>query len=60
MDKTSGHTDKSKLVDNFKREITHLRISLTQRCNLNCFYCHNEGEENPGDEMSLQRITQIV
>lgn len=60
MDKTPGQAQSRKLVDNFGREITHLRISLTQRCNLNCFYCHSEGEENPGDEMSCERITEIV
>ena len=60
MDKTSGRTSLSRLVDNFGREITHLRISVTQRCNLNCFYCHGEGEDNPGEEMSLDQITEIV
>ena len=31
------------LVDRFGRVITNLRISVTSRCNLNCFYCHREG-----------------
>lgn len=30
--------------DRYGREITHIRISVTQRCNLNCPYCHREGE----------------
>ncbi|MEW5762665.1 MAG: GTP 3',8-cyclase MoaA [Bacillota bacterium] len=25
--------------DNFEREITYLRVSVTDRCNLRCFYC---------------------
>ncbi|EIN13885.1 molybdenum cofactor biosynthesis prote [Punctularia strigosozonata HHB-11173 SS5] len=32
------------LVDNFSRRHNYLRISLTERCNLRCFYCMpNEG-----------------
>jgi len=30
--------------DNYGREITHLRISVTKECNLNCLYCHKEGD----------------
>ncbi|CQR49591.1 MULTISPECIES: GTP 3',8-cyclase MoaA [Haloferax] len=31
------------LVDDFDREVTGVRISLTDRCNFDCVYCHNEG-----------------
>jgi cyclic pyranopterin phosphate synthase len=31
------------LVDQFGREVTGVRISLTDRCNFDCVYCHNEG-----------------
>ena len=31
------------LVDNFGREVTGIRVSLTDRCNFDCVYCHNEG-----------------
>ncbi|MFC7154744.1 GTP 3',8-cyclase MoaA [Halomarina halobia] len=31
------------LVDGFGREVTGVRISLTDRCNFDCVYCHNEG-----------------
>lgn len=31
------------LMDTFGREITDLRISLTNRCNFGCVYCHDEG-----------------
>ncbi len=31
------------LVDDFGREVTGVRISLTDRCNFDCVYCHNEG-----------------
>lgn len=29
----------NQLLDSFKRSITYLRISLTDRCNLRCIYC---------------------
>ncbi|MCK4460041.1 MAG: GTP 3',8-cyclase MoaA [Methanosarcinales archaeon] len=32
------------LIDPYNRKITSLRISITQRCNLSCIYCHGEGE----------------
>jgi molybdenum cofactor biosynthesis enzyme MoaA len=28
-----------KLVDNFGRQITYLRLAVTDRCNLRCQYC---------------------
>ncbi|MEF8790298.1 MAG: GTP 3',8-cyclase MoaA [Haloarculaceae archaeon] len=31
------------LEDDFGREVTGVRISLTDRCNFDCVYCHNEG-----------------
>lgn len=31
-----------KLVDPFAREITYLRVSVTDRCDLRCFYCMSE------------------
>lgn len=32
------------IKDPYGRPLTGLRISVTQRCNLDCFYCHLEGE----------------
>jgi len=31
------------LDDEFGREVTGVRVSLTDRCNFDCVYCHNEG-----------------
>ncbi|MFW6385085.1 MAG: GTP 3',8-cyclase MoaA [Halodesulfurarchaeum sp.] len=31
------------LSDAFGREVSGVRISLTDRCNFDCVYCHNEG-----------------
>lgn len=53
--------------DTCGREITHLRISVTQRCNLKCPYCHREGQRSgkwkcggEGEEISVTQIKQIV
>lgn len=53
------------LVDLYGRKVTGLRISITDRCNLSCMYCHNEGAEcctdSPaGYEMSPELICGIV
>jgi len=31
-----------KLVDRHGREVNYLRLSVTERCNLNCFYCRGD------------------
>ncbi len=49
--------------DNFNRTISNMRISITQRCNLACHYCHREGETEPRTsrrEMSPLEIAKIV
>lgn len=46
--------------DKFGRDIDCLRISVTQRCNLSCKYCHHEGEFNPGPELSPMEIKERV
>ena len=48
------------IYDNHGRPTLNLRISLTQRCNLRCPYCHREGETSPSTEMSLEEILRIA
>ncbi len=56
------------LVDNFGRPLTDLRISVTERCNFRCFYCHNEGQGRPvapaasvaPNEMTADEVVRIV
>ena len=48
------------LVDPFGRRVSSLRVSVTQRCNLACFFCHREGEHDPGSEMTSAEIGRIV
>lgn len=52
------------IEDNFGRPVLNLRISLTQRCNLHCPYCHREGQEKRPDasvvEMTATEIVRLV
>jgi len=48
------------LIDAYGRKISSLRISLTNRCNLKCIYCHNEGEKNSGSEITVDEVAQIA
>lgn len=50
-----------KLVDPFGREITYLRVSVTDRCNLRCTYCMAEDMEFlPRQQiLTLEEIIQI-
>jgi cyclic pyranopterin phosphate synthase len=47
--------------DLYLRPVTSVRISLTQKCNLKCFYCHFEGEKNCAPlEMTPDEIETIT
>ena len=48
------------LIDPYGRPVNSLRISLTQRCNFNCFFCHHEGEHDSGEELTVDEIQRIV
>ena len=49
------------LYDRFGRPVTNLRISLTQRCNYRCFFCHREGQRfNSEEEMTPEEIERLV
>ncbi|WP_318569239.1 GTP 3',8-cyclase MoaA [Salinigranum marinum] len=55
------------LEDDFGREVTGVRVSLTDRCNFDCVYCHNEGlgdtrgPMEPGDnEMSTDDVVRFL
>jgi cyclic pyranopterin phosphate synthase len=54
------------LTDNCGRPLLNLRISITQRCNLRCDYCHKEGEERgscsrgTAEEMTVDEIVKVA
>ncbi len=49
-----------RLIDPYDRRVNSLRISVTQRCDFNCFFCHKEGESNPHGEMTPEEIEALV
>ncbi len=52
------------ITDGFGRPVLNLRISVTQRCNFHCPYCHREGQElNPRGqpvEMTSEEIIRLA
>jgi cyclic pyranopterin phosphate synthase len=54
------------LIDKCGRPLLNLRISITQRCNLRCDYCHKEGEEigscsrGTAEEMTVDEIVHVA
>jgi len=55
------------LEDRFGREVTGIRVSLTDRCNFDCVYCHNEGLGDtrgpmaPGeDELTADEVVRVL
>lgn len=47
------------LVDKYGRPLTTLRISITNKCNYNCVFCHREGEENTPDALTADDIELV-
>jgi cyclic pyranopterin phosphate synthase len=51
------------LTDNCGRPLLNLRISITQRCNFRCDYCHKEGEgcsRGECEEMTMEEIVRVA
>ncbi len=55
------------LEDEFGREVSGVRVSLTDRCNFDCVYCHNEGlgdtrgpMDPQDDEMSTDDVVRFL
>ncbi len=51
----------TRITDRFGRPLISARISVTQRCNYNCIYCHREGiHHRAGDEMKPEELVRIT
>ncbi len=49
------------LKDSFGREITYLRVSVTEACNLRCAYCWSpEGISDSGEILSQEEILRLL
>lgn len=49
-----------KVRDKFERPLISLRISITNRCNVKCFYCHHDGIVPQNYEMTSNEMQRIV
>ncbi len=53
----------NKLIDPFNRNITYLRMSVTDHCNYRCYYCRDENHityTTRNEILSYEEITKIV
>ncbi len=50
------------MKDHYQREISYLRVSVTDLCNLRCRYCMPDGvcQKSHADILSFEEITEIV
>ncbi|MCK5003082.1 MAG: GTP 3',8-cyclase MoaA [Gammaproteobacteria bacterium] len=56
-------TDKHSLIDPFQRKIEYLRLSVTDKCNMRCFYCMPKGFkgfEQPGHWLTFDEIERVI
>lgn len=44
------------LIDMYGRPLTHVRITVTRRCNYSCFLCHREGERGGRDVLTPEGL----
>jgi cyclic pyranopterin phosphate synthase len=51
----------ARLQDRFGRRISYLRLSITDRCNLRCNYCHPKDNTRPREEiLSFEEIYRVI
>jgi cyclic pyranopterin phosphate synthase len=62
--KTNSHGETAaQLLDPFGRSIDYLRLSVTDKCNLRCFYCLPEGFrdfEEPDNWLRFDEVERVV
>ncbi|MEM2998567.1 MAG: GTP 3',8-cyclase MoaA [Thermoproteota archaeon] len=48
------------VLDRYGRPLMNLRVSVTESCNLECFYCHREGQFLAQSLMTPDEVKRIV
>ncbi len=48
------------MIDAFERQIDYLRVSVTNRCNLNCLYCFAPGNESLPAEQRILSLDELL
>lgn len=59
----SNQTTQKQLIDPFGRRVEYLRLSVTDKCNLRCFYCLPEGFrgfEEPEHWLRFDEIERVI
>jgi len=60
---SSLHDEHKALIDPFGRQISYVRLSVTDKCNLRCFYCLPEGFsdfEQPEHWLTFDEIKRVI
>ena len=60
---TEQLSSNTKYVDRFGRSIDYIRLSVTDRCDLRCFYCMPKGYndfEEPEDWLTFDEIERVI
>jgi cyclic pyranopterin phosphate synthase len=63
MPDTQTGGNANKLVDPFNRKIEYIRLSVTDKCNLRCFYClpeHFKDFEQPDHWLRFEEIERVI
>ncbi|HYA21771.1 MAG TPA: GTP 3',8-cyclase MoaA [Thermoproteota archaeon] len=47
------------MLDRYGRDVTELRVSVTPRCNLKCFFCHKEWDSS-AEEASKDELLKTI
>ena len=56
-------SNSNRLIDPFNRRIEYLRLSVTDKCNLRCFYClprHFKDFEQPAHWLTFDEIERVI
>jgi len=60
---TETDSNANKLIDPFNRKIEYVRLSVTDKCNLRCFYClpkHFNEFEQPDHWLTFNEIERVI
>lgn len=58
-----SYNNENKLIDPFNRKIEYLRLSVTDKCNMRCFYClpkHFKNFEQPDHWLSFDETERVI
>lgn len=60
MSASEGSGTEKSMIDPFGRSVRYLRISVTDRCNLRCFYCMPDGLETKYEREEVLSLEEVV